>query len=442
MKEYSGYDTRVNGLLIDDLRRTKGVNTLYVSHYFFALNDGKELIFYYNPMHFWDKVPIEKVEDYVWRNLEKECAVIQNCDLTRLKENGKPIGYEKVKAFDIYTPRIGNHYSFLGNRILTHNSNIFLRGNYFHIDNSCDKKSIKHFDVNDLKAVMSYAVVTKTPNYIKLIFDLKCFKKPMTSNSNTIIGAVIGDVIGSVFEWNNTKTMDFDLFNPKCDFTDDTVLTIAVADCILNKKDFAKTIWEYGRKYRGRGYGGSFKKWLQEDNLKPYGSFGNGSAMRACAVGFAFNDIETVLEVAKQSAEVTHNHPEGIKGAQATAAAIFLARQGKTKQEIKGYITKTFNYNLDFTLDEIRPTYKFDVTCQGSVPQAIVAFLESSDFESAIRLAISIGGDSDTIACITGGIASAYYREIPQKIIDFVVDKLPSEYIEIMNKFDEQYDRK
>jgi len=264
----------------------------------------------------------------------------------------------------------------------------------------------------------------------------------MTLNSNTIIGAVIGDVIGSVFEWNNIKTTDFDLLNPKCDFTDDSVLTIAVADCILNKKDFAKTIWEYGRKYRGRGYGGSFRNWLQEDKLKPYGSYGNGSAMRASAVGFAFNDIETVLEVAKQSAEVTHNHPEGIKGAQATATAILLARQGKSKNEIKDYITKTFKYSLDFTLDEIRPTYKFDVTCQGSVPQAIVAFLESSDFESSIRLAISIGGDSDTIACITGGIASAFYKHIPTYIMDFVVDKLPSEYIEIMNKFDEQYDRK
>lgn len=264
--------------------------------------------------------------------------------------------------------------------------------------------------------------------------------KPM--NSNTIIGAVVGDVIGSVFERNNIKTTEFNLFNPKCDFTDDTVLTIAVADCILHKKDFAKTIWEYGRKYRGRGYGGSFRNWLQEDNLKPYGSFGNGSAMRASSVGFAFNYIEIVLEVAKQTAEVTHNHPEGIKGAQATAAAIFLARQGKSKQEIKDYVSSTFNYNLDFSIDQIRPTYKFDVTCQGSVPQAIVAFFESSDFESAIRLAISIGGDSDTIACITGGIASAYYKKIPKEIVEFVVDKLPSEYIEIINKFDEQYNRK
>lgn len=227
-----------------------------------------------------------------------------------------------------------------------------------------------------------------------------------------------------------------------CDLTDDTVLTIAVADCILNKKVFSETIWGYGNQYPGRGYGGRFSDWLEQDILKPYGSYGNGSAMRASAVGFAFNDIETIMEVAKQSAEVTHNHPEGIKGAQATPMAIFLARQGSSKQEIKDYITQTFNYNLDFTLDEIRPTYEYDVTCQGSVPQAIVAFLESSDFENAIRLAISIGGDSDTIACITGGIASAYYKQIPTDIIEFVVDKLPNDFIEIMNKFDEQYDRK
>jgi ADP-ribosylglycohydrolase len=438
MKEYSGYDTKVNGLLIDDLRRTKDANTLFVSHYFFALNDGKELIFYYNPMHFWDKLPIEKVENIVWENLEKECAVFRNFNPDD-EIKSKPLDNKTSHpAFFPETPRIGNHYSCLGSRIVSHHQHYYFLGDY----GGCLKLKTKDLTDYDLRSLLHWAVITKTPNYIKSIFDLKCFKKPMTSNSNTIIGAVIGDVIGSVFEWNNIKTTDFDLFNPKCDFTDDTVLTIAVADCILNKKDFAKTIWEYGRKYRGRGYGGSFIKWLQENNLKPYGSFGNGSAMRVSAVGFAFNDIETVLEVAKQSAEVTHNHPEGIKGAQATATAIFLARQGKSKQEIKDYITQTFNYNLDFTLDEIRPTYKFDETCQGSVPQAIVAFLESSDFESAIRLAISIGGDSDTIACITGGIASAYYKEIPKEIMDFVAEKLPSEYIEIMNKFDEQYNRK
>jgi ADP-ribosylglycohydrolase len=438
MKEYSGYDTKVNGQLIDDLRRTKGTNTIYVSHYFFALNDGKELIFYYNPMHFWDKLPIEKVDNTVWENLEKECAVFRNFNPDSEPKSTAKDNKTSHPAFFPETPRIGNHYSCLGSRIVSHHQHYYFLGDY----GGCLKLKTKDLTDYDLGSLLHWAVMTKTPNYIKSIFDLNCFKKPVTSNSNTIIGAVIGDVIGSVFEWNNIKTTDFNLFNPKCDFTDDTVLTIAVADCILNKKDFAKTIWEYGRKYRGRGYGGSFRNWLQEDNLQPYGSFGNGSAMRASAVGFAFNDIETVMEVAKQSAEVTHNHPEGIKGAQATATAIFLARQGKSKQDIKDYITQTFDYNLDFTLDKIRPTYKFDVTCQGSVPQAIVAFLESSDFENAIRLAISIGGDSDTIACITGGIASAFYKQIPTEIMDFVVDKLPSEYIEIMNKFDEHYDRK
>ena len=438
MKEYSGYDTKVNGLLIDELRRTKDANTLYVSHYFFALNDGKDLIFYYNPMHFWDKLPIEKVDNTVWENLEKECGVFRNINPDNETKSKALDNKTSHPAFFPETPRIGNHYSCLGSRIVSHHQYYYFLGDY----GGCLKLKTKDLTDYDLGSLLHWAVMTKTPNYIKSIFDLKCFKKTMTSNSNTIIGAVIGDVIGSVFEWNNIKMTDFDLFNPKCDFTDDTVLTIAVADCILNKKDFAKTIWEYGRKYRGRGYGGSFRNWLQEDNLKPYGSFGNGSAMRASAVGFAYNDIETVMKVAKQSAEVTHNHPEGIKGAQATATAIFLAKQGKSKQEIKDYITQTFDYNLDFTLDEIRPTYKFDVTCQGSVPQAIVAFLESSDFENAIRLAISIGGDSDTIACITGGIASAYYKQIPTEIMDFVVDKLPNEYIEIMNKFDEQYDRK
>ncbi len=258
-------------------------------------------------------------------------------------------------------------------------------------------------------------------------------------NSNTIIGAVIGDVIGSVFEWDNTKTVDFNIFNARCTFTDDTVLTIAIADSILHKKDFAKTVLEYGRKYADRGYGGRFSSWLKYGDLKPYNSFGNGSAMRVSSVAFAFDDIETVLEVAKDTAEITHNHPKGIKGAQAIASAIFFARKNTTKEEIKNFITSTFDYDLDFTLDEIRPDYDFDVTCQGSVPQAIVSFLESENFENAIRLAVSLGGDSDTIACMTGGIASAYYKKIPQEILDFVASKLPLEFIEIIKEFDYKY---
>jgi len=435
MKEYSGYDTKVNGLLIDDLRRTKDTNTLYVSHYFFALNDGKDLIFYYNPMHFWDKVSIEKLDDTVWTNLKNECAVFKNFDPDKEPKSKALDNKISHPSFFPETPRIGNHYSCLGSRIVSHHQHYYFLGDY----GGCLKLKSKDLTDFDIVSLLHWAVMTKTPNFIKSIFDLKSFKMSMNSNSNTIIGAVIGDVIGSVFEWNNIKTTEFDLFNPKCDFTDDTVLTVAITDCILNNKDFTKTVWEYGRKYRGRGYGGRFKEWLQSENPKPYKSFGNGSAMRVSAVGFAYNDIETVLQKAKETAEITHNHLEGIKGAQATATAIFLAKTGKSKSEIRAFITTKFNYNLDFTIEQIRPTYTFDVTCQGSVPQAIVAFLESENYENAIRLAISIGGDSDTIACITGGIAAAFYKEIPENILDFATSKLPNEFIDILNEFDKQF---
>jgi ADP-ribosylglycohydrolase len=255
----------------------------------------------------------------------------------------------------------------------------------------------------------------------------------------TLIGVVAGDIIGSIYEWDGIKTTDFDLFNERCTFTDDTVMTVAVADCILHQQDFTKTIHQYGNQYPGRGYGGRFVDWLMSEQPRPYNSFGNGSAMRASPVGFAYNDLDTVMEMAKKSAEVTHNHPEGIKGAQAVAVAILLARQGASKADIRDYVSTEFGYQLDFTVEEIRPTYKFDVTCQGSVPQAIVAFLDSSDYESAIRLAISLDGDSDTIACIAGGIAAAFYREMPQKIVDFALNKLPEEFIQTLRDFDARY---
>ncbi len=191
----------------------------------------------------------------------------------------------------------------------------------------------------------------------------------------------------------------------------------------------------YGRSFPHAGYGPTFRKWLFSDDLLPYNSFGNGSAMRVSPVGFFFNTLEKVLEEAKRSARVTHSHPEGIKGAQVTAAAIFLARQGKGKEEIKQYITEHFGYNLEQSLDEIRPHYSFDVTCQGSVPQAVRAFLESSDYEDAVRKAISIGGDSDTIACITGGIAQAYYKEIPSVIVRKTKELLAPELLEVVEQF-------
>jgi ADP-ribosylglycohydrolase len=261
----------------------------------------------------------------------------------------------------------------------------------------------------------------------------------MTHTSKTIIGAIAGDVIGSVYEWKSFKTIYFPLFTSASTFTDDSVLTMAVADAVLNQKDFKEAIWTYGRNYPKRGYGGMFKSWLKADNPQPYDSFGNGSAMRVSAIGFAYTTLEDVLEMAKQSAEVSHNHPEGIKGAQATAAAIFLARTGTSKADIKTYIETTFDYKLDKTLDEIRPVYRFDATCQGSVPQAIQSFLESTDYETTIRLAISLGGDSDTIACIAGGIAAAYYKHIPDDIIQGVIQRLPNAFIELLEQFEEKF---
>ncbi len=249
------------------------------------------------------------------------------------------------------------------------------------------------------------------------------------------VGAVAGDIIGSVYEIKRIKTTVFPLFTEYSTFTDDTVLTIAIADAILNNKPFDKTLHEYGNRYPDRGYGKKFFEWLQSPNPRPYNSWGNGSAMRVSPVGFAYRTIEEVLEKAKKSALPTHNHIEGIKGAQAVAAAVFLAKNGVNKKDIKDYIEKNFGYNLNRKIEEIRPFYSFKVSCQETVPEAIIAFLESSDFESAIRLGISLGGDSDTIGAITGAIASAYYNGVPEYIVNEVEKRLPLEFIKILNKF-------
>lgn len=254
-----------------------------------------------------------------------------------------------------------------------------------------------------------------------------------------MLGAIAGDIIGSIYEWNNIKSEDFLLFSSGNDYTDDTVLTVAVADCIMNNKPYAKTFKEYYRNDWKRGYGGKFTQWVFSKSEEPYNSWGNGSAMRVSPVGFAFNSIEKVLAEAKKSAEVTHNHCEGIKGAQATAAAVYLARTGESKDSIKSYIEGNFGYNLSDAIENIRLTYKYDMSCQGSVPQAIIAFLESKDYESAIRKAISIGGDSDTIACITGGIAQAFYRKIPSDISNKALSLLNKEMTDILLMFNKKY---
>lgn len=254
-----------------------------------------------------------------------------------------------------------------------------------------------------------------------------------------MLGSIAGDIIGSVYEWNNIRNKNFPLFNTKCFFTDDTVLTCATAEAILNNKDYSQIYRDYFRMYPNRGYGGRFRNWAKSDSEKPYNSFGNGSAMRVSPVGFAYDSMEEVLSEAKRSSEVTHNHKEGVKGAQATAACIFMARRGESKEAIKSYVENNFNYNLNNTVANLQKYNKFDETCQGSVPESIICFLESNDFEDAIRNAISIGGDSDTIACITGGIAEAYYGGVPNYIKKEVFSRLDPRLVNIVQEFRGKY---
>ena len=286
-----------------------------------------------------------------------------------------------------------------------------------------------------------------------------------------MLGAIIGDIVGSVYEWNNIKTKDFPLFTDRCSFTDDTVMTIAVADAIMQGEKetrgsgidsygsvyvapdiFIDSMKKWGRRYPNSGYGSRFGAWLHSDDREPYNSWGNGSAMRVAACGwvvplqqFIRMGFDGVLELAKQSAAVTHNHPEGIKGAKATAMAIYFARHGRAHGDIdtyKEYIRRNLGrgglfgieYDLDRTLDEIRPGYRFNESCLETVPEAIIAFLESTDFEDAIRSAISLGGDSDTLAAITGSIAEAAYG-IPKAIADKALSYLDAPLREVYERW-------
>jgi ADP-ribosylglycohydrolase len=254
-----------------------------------------------------------------------------------------------------------------------------------------------------------------------------------------MLGAIAGDVIGSVYEQRQIKSTVFPLFRPRSTFTDDTVMTVAVAYALMRRLDYAASLKNFGRKYPNAGYGGYFYQWIHAADSQPYYSWGNGSAMRVSPVGFAFDSVGRVLAEAEKSAAVTHNHPEGIKGARATALAVFLARTGHSKADIRQKISDRFGYDLDRTLADIRPSYSFDVSCQGSVPPAIVAFLESTDVETAIRNAISLGGDSDTLACIAGAVAHAFYRDIPEHIESEVRLRLPADLLQIIDEFRAKY---
>ena len=259
-------------------------------------------------------------------------------------------------------------------------------------------------------------------------------------------GAILGDIIGSPFEFDQgNKSKEFPLFSKNATFTDDSVMTIAVGYAFLDAQPNADIEWirrrlissmkQYGRMFPYAGYGGMFRRWLKCDDPQPYGSFGNGSAMRVSSVAWLYNDIETVRSMARLSAEVSHNHPEGIKGAEATAAAIFLARTGNSKEEIKAYIEDNFGYDLSRTCDEIRPGYHHVETCQETVPEAITAFLEGESFEDVIRTAVSLGGDCDTLTCIAGSIAEGFYG-VPEALKQECRNRLPEELKMVLDRFD------
>ena len=259
-------------------------------------------------------------------------------------------------------------------------------------------------------------------------------------------GAILGDIIGSPYEFDRgDKTKDFPLFSGCSEFTDDTVMTIAVAEAFLDMQigeDDAVTrdrlvhdLQEWGRRYPHAGYGIRFSRWLRERHPEPYNSWGNGSAMRVSAVGWLYKDLETVRRMARLSASVTHNHPEGIKGAEATASAIFLARTGSTKAEIKDYMEESFHYDLSRTCDEIRPDYYHVESCQETVPEAITAFLEGQSFEDVIRTAVSLGGDCDTLTCIAGSMAEAFYG-VPEELKAECRKRLPDDLLEVLQRFD------
>jgi len=250
-----------------------------------------------------------------------------------------------------------------------------------------------------------------------------------------MLGAITGDITGSAYEAHPVKSKNIELFPDHARFTDDTVLTIAVADAILSGSSYREKILEWGRKYPNAGYGGMFIQYLSSSNPRPYNSFGNGSAMRVSPIGWAFDSEKEVLDQTRRSAEITHNHTEGIKGAQAVALAVFLARKGSSKEDIRTKVRQDFGYDLERNTDSIRPGYSFDVTCQGSVPEAIIAFLDSTDFEDALRNAISLGGDADTQAAITGGIAEAFYGGIPEEMKVKVMGYLDEEMVGIVRRF-------
>ena len=250
-----------------------------------------------------------------------------------------------------------------------------------------------------------------------------------------MLGAIVGDVLGSIHEFNPIKIKKFELLNKKCVFTDDTVMTVAVADSIMNDVPYVESLQGWRRTFPFAGYGRSFNNWINSEYPYPYYSFRNASAMRSSSIGWLVDDEESVLKEAIKSAEITHNHPEGIKGAQAGALGVLYGTMGYDKYTIGALLEVRFKYKLRQDIGEIRSSYSHDISCQGSVPQAIIAFLESTDFEDAIRNSISLGGDADTQACITGSLAEAYYKSIPAEIASFVRWRIEDDLLAVLDQF-------
>jgi ADP-ribosylglycohydrolase len=255
-----------------------------------------------------------------------------------------------------------------------------------------------------------------------------------------MLGAIAGDIIGSAHERSPTKHKAFALFSPGSRLTDDSVLSLAIAHALLEDRDYRHWVWTYARRYPEAGYGASFRHWVQTDGARPYNSWGNGAAMRVAAIGHAFDTPERVLQEAADSAAITHNHPEGIKGAQAVALCVYLARQGAGKAAIREDIARRFGYSLSRSLETIRPMVRFDVSCQGSVPEAIIAFLDATGYEDAVRNAVSLGGDSDTQACIAGAIAEAFYGGVEPHIEKTVLTHfLPEPLSAVLRRFRQRF---
>ncbi|MDO5115948.1 MAG: ADP-ribosylglycohydrolase family protein [Synergistaceae bacterium] len=254
-----------------------------------------------------------------------------------------------------------------------------------------------------------------------------------------MLGALIGDIVGSVFERNPHKSKDFDFISEQSRFTDDSILTVATADALLHDYAYMPVFKYWGRSYPNAGYGQKFRRWCVSDGDEIGESYGNGSAMRVSPIGWAFDSIEEVLEEAKKNAAPSHSHPEGIKGASAVAASVFLARKGASKEEIKEYVEREFGYDLSRALDDIRPDYSFDSSCQGSVPEALIAFLESDSYEDALCNAVSLGGDSDTQACIAGAVAEAFYGPLSKRWVTLLNILMPQDALKVIGEFNKKY---